>query len=63
MDDWGEMKCSCGLNHWERIGVVFRENVEMDAAGRWFVKSAFVHRTRGTVPRPTIRALEAQIEE
>jgi hypothetical protein len=22
MDDWGQMKCTCGLNHWERTGGV-----------------------------------------
>jgi hypothetical protein len=62
LDDWGEMKCSCGLNHWERIGVFFREDVEMDEAGRWHLRRSLNHPRRGTVPRPTIRALEAPEE-
>jgi hypothetical protein len=64
LDDWGEMKCACGLNHWERTGVFSRADVEMDEAGRWYLKRAYNdHRCRGTVPRPTIRALEASVEE
>jgi hypothetical protein len=58
-EDWGEMKCACGTNHWERMGVFFRDDVEMDPSGRWFLKKHIEHTCRGTVPRPTIRALNA----
>ena len=61
-EDWGEMKCACGCNTWERMGVFYRDDVEMDAAGRWHLKAAFDHRCRGTVPRPTIRALDVHPE-
>lgn len=50
MDDWGEMKCACGLNMWERMGVFFRSDVEMDEAGRWHLKRPLDHTCRGTVP-------------
>jgi hypothetical protein len=64
LEDWGEMKCTCGLNHWERMGVFSRSDVEMNEAGRWFLKRSLNnHRCRGTVPRPTIRALDAPVEE
>jgi len=63
LDDWGEMKCTCGLNHWERMGVFFREDVEMDELGRWHLRRSFNHRCRGTVPRPTIRMLDAHTNE
>ena len=59
MSDWGEMKCACGLNCWERMGVFYRDDVQMDEAGRWHLRHPLNHRCRGTVPRPTIRALEA----
>lgn len=62
MDDWGEMKCTCGLNMWERMGVFSRDDVEMDEAGRWHLRHPLNHRCRGTVPRPTIRALNAPEE-
>jgi hypothetical protein len=63
MNDWGEMKCTCGLNHWERMGVFSRGDVESDETGRWHLKRTFDnHRCRGTVPRPTIRALNAPVE-
>lgn len=58
MQDWGEMKCSCGLNHWERMGVFYRRDVEMDSTGRWLLVRSIHHNARGTVPRPTIRALD-----
>ncbi len=63
LDDWGEMKCTCGLNHWERIGVVYRDDVQMDESGRWHLKRTLNHTCGGTVPRPTIRALNAPAEE
>jgi len=63
LEDWGEMKCTCGLNCWERMGVFYARDVETDETGRSFLKRSFDHRSRGTVPRPTIRALEAPVEE
>ncbi len=63
MEDWGEMKCACGLNCWERMGVFYRRDVEMAEDGRWHLKRSFTHTCRGTVPRPTIRALDANPEE
>jgi Replication protein len=63
MDDWGERKCACGLNHWEKIGVFYAHDVEMDEAGRWHLKRTIGEHCRGTVPRPTIRALEAREED
>jgi hypothetical protein len=62
MDDWGEMKCKCGLNMWERMGVFYRRDVVMDAAGRWHLKRPLDHKCSGTVPRPTIRALDVHEE-
>jgi Replication protein/Transposase zinc-binding domain len=61
--DWGKMKCACGVNHWLHMGVFNSSDVEMDEEGRWWLKTPLDHRSRGTVPRPTIRALEARIEE
>jgi plasmid rolling circle replication initiator protein Rep len=62
-EDWGEMKCACGCNTWERMGVFFRSDVEMTPEGRWYLKRHIKHNCRGTVPRPTIRALEPPPEE
>ncbi|HEX3892859.1 MAG TPA: protein rep [Terracidiphilus sp.] len=63
MDDWGEMKCACGLNHWERMGVFYRKDVYLEADGRWRIRSEVFNRhIGGTVPRPTIRALEPEGE-
>jgi hypothetical protein len=61
-EDWGEMKCACGLNRWERMGVFYRDEVEMDASGRWYLKRDIDHTCRGTVPRPIIRAPESREE-
>lgn len=63
MDDWGNLRCACGKNHWLRGGIVYYRDVEMDEAGRWLVKRSIPHNCGGTVPRPTIRALDAQREE
>ena len=62
LDDWGERKCTCGLNMWERMGVFHRGDVVMDEAGRWHLRAPLDHRCRGTVARPTIRALDARQE-
>lgn len=58
LDDFGVRQCVCGLNCWERIGVVHRHDVEMDERGRFHLKRSCRNLARGTVPRPTIRALE-----
>lgn len=58
LDDWGSNECKCGLNMWTRIGVLFRRDVEMDSSGRWHLRRPHDHVCGGTVPRPTIRALE-----
>jgi hypothetical protein len=62
-ENWGEMKCSCGLNHWESMGVFYRSDVEMDALGRWQLGGHIEHTCRGTVPRPNIRVPETDLEE
>ena len=62
-EDWGGMRCTCGSNHWERMGVFYRSDVEMDVSGRWHPGPHIDHTCRGTVPRPNIRALEAAPEE
>jgi len=56
-EDWGEMKCTCGLNVWHRMGVFYRRDVVMQEDGRWLLRAPIDHNSRGTVPRPTIRAL------
>jgi hypothetical protein len=61
-EDWGEMKCTCGLNMWERMGVFSRDDVEMNKEGRWHLKPYLDHKSRGTVARPIIRALDAPEE-
>lgn len=58
-EDWSRLECKCGMNHWERFGVLYRRDVAMDASGQWRPRPEFNHNPRGTVPRPTIRALEA----
>jgi hypothetical protein len=59
-ENWGEFQCSCGANMWERTGVFYPDDVERDESGRWHLKWPLDHRCRGTVPRPTIRALDAR---
>jgi len=56
--DWGELSCSCGVNVWKRMGVFYRRDVEMEADGRWRLKLPHDHNSRGTIPRPKIRALD-----
>ncbi len=62
LGDWGELRCACGCNFWKRSGTFWRRDVEMDATGRWWLKASFNHNSRGTVPRPTIRALDEREE-
>jgi hypothetical protein len=63
LDDWGQLKCTCGLNMWERMGTFTRADVEIDEAGRAHLRRTFDHKCRGTVARPTIRALDSPREE
>jgi len=63
MDDWGEMKCACGLNCWERVGVFHRKDVFFDRDGKSYIlPDVAANSMGGTVPRPRIRALGAQKE-
>lgn len=57
-EEWGEFKCACGCNMWRRMGVFYRRDVEMDECGRWHLTQAHDWHSGGTVPRPTIRALD-----
>lgn len=60
-EDWSRLECSCGSNHWERVGVLSRKDVEMDSAGRWHPRRALKQFSWDvvTVPRSTIPALQA----
>lgn len=60
--DWGEMHCSCGQDCWKRLGVFNRSDVEMEASGRWRLRRPVDWKSPGTVPRPTIRALDVRQE-
>ena len=62
LDDWRQMKCTCGVNAWEKMGTFQRRDVEMSKEGRWYLQRAFDHNSAGTVPRPTIRALDMREE-
>lgn len=57
-EDFEKPHCACGLDEWQRIGVFTRRDVRMGIDGHWYLKGHFNHNARGTVPRPTIRALE-----
>lgn len=61
-EDWGELKCACGCNEWRRMGVFYRRDVQMDSQGRWRLTHIHNHNSAGTVPRPTIRALDEREE-
>jgi hypothetical protein len=61
-EDWGELKCSCGCNMWRRMGVFYRRDVVMEPDGRWRLSAIHNWNSAGTVPRPTIRALEDREE-
>jgi hypothetical protein len=63
LDDWGKMECACGLNMWERCGVFSGRDVEMDSSGRWHLKRNLNLNCGGTVPRPTIRALDVHEDQ
>jgi len=57
-EDWSELKCGCGENHWVRVGLFQYRDVAMDVDGRYRLPRIF--NSGGTVPRPTIRALEGR---
>ena len=58
--DWGDLTCACGVNDWKRLGVFHHKDVEMDAGGRWRLRRPHDWKSAGTVPRPTIRALDVR---
>lgn len=57
LDDWREMKCTCGKNEWSRIGVFYLRDVQMDTDGKFHLRWPMCRSPQGTVPRPRIRAL------
>lgn len=59
-EDWTELKCECGENRWVRMGLFQYRDVAMDPQGRWRLTREFDHNSAGTVPRPTIRALDSR---
>jgi hypothetical protein len=61
-EDWSKLECRCGMNHWERLGVVKHKDVRMQADGRWRLLRPFDDDTRWTFGRPKIRALEGREE-
>lgn len=61
-ESWTELKCACGCNMWRRMGIFYRRDVQMDAEGRWRLRQVHNWNSAGTVPRPTIRALEEREE-
>ncbi len=62
-NDWSSLQCTCGRNHWERMGVFYRDDVEMDTSGRWHLKKQLQETCSGTVPRPSFRARTVVVEE
>lgn len=56
------MQCACGCNDWKRMGIFYHRDVQLDPDGRWRLRSPHDHNSRGTVPRPTIRALDVREE-
>jgi hypothetical protein len=48
------------MNVWKRLGVFARRDVEMDEGGRWHLRRPHDWKSPGTVPRPTIRALDVR---
>lgn len=61
-DEWTPMHCACGLNIWKRNGVFARRDVDLCSDGVFRLKLTFDHNSRGTFPRPTIRALDEREE-
>ncbi len=63
LDDWSKLACACGLNEWERVGIFSGQDVKMDSSGRWRLKASLNLNCGGTVPRPTIRALDVHQDQ
>jgi hypothetical protein len=59
---WSELRCTCGQNHWKRLGLFDRKDVLIQSDGRALLKPRFNHNSAGTVTRPTIRALAVREE-
>jgi hypothetical protein len=59
--DFTKLTCTCGQNIFARMGVFNARDVYFDARSRYRLKRGFDRNSRGTVPRPTIRALEARV--
>ena len=63
LDDWNHMPpCACGVNEWQRMGIFQRRDVRFAEGGRCYLKSHHDYNARGTVARPTIRALSTPEE-
>ena len=62
MDDFKPLQCACGLNDWVSIGTFNHRDVQMLPEGGWVLRRPHDHHSCGTVPRPTIRALESRKE-
>ena len=60
-ESWSELRCTCGDNWWVRMGTFQKHDVRMDADGRYRLIRSFDHSSAGTVPRPTIRALDERV--
>lgn len=57
--DWKDLSCTtCGKRYVRMPGAFYKRDVTMDAHGRWLLRRGFNPNTAGTVPRPTIRALD-----
>lgn len=61
-DELHSMKCACGCNDWKRMGIFYSRDVQFDPDGRYRLRVPHDHNSRGTVPRPTIRALDVREE-
>jgi hypothetical protein len=46
--DWAHLKCECGQNHFEPIGILPRFGVERGTAGRWQPIKKLLKRERGS---------------
>lgn len=60
MDDWSHLKCDCGLNHWQPMGMFTSRDVVWGEAGRWYLKRNITQHCRGTVPRAPVRLREPE---
>jgi len=60
-EDWTDLRCKCG-EKMHRMGTFTRGDVRMTESGHWILRECFDHNARGTILRPTIRALDATDE-